>query len=56
MSTLAIELNDAAIAVADERGVRAIEPGCAVAEEQELLVGAAAARVARLKPRHLHDR
>lgn len=56
MSTLAIELNDAAIAVASELGVRAVEPGCAVAEEKGLLVGTPAARVARLKPRQLHDR
>ncbi|MDJ0853177.1 MAG: hypothetical protein QNK04_32820 [Myxococcota bacterium] len=56
MPTLAIELNDAAIAVAHPEGVLAVEPGCAAVSEEGIAFGSEALAVARLKPRQAWDR
>ena len=41
MGTLAIEINDAAIAVADASGILRSEPGCAVVDRGRILTGSA---------------
>jgi hypothetical protein len=51
MRRLAIEINDAAIAVADAGGVLCSEPGVAVVERGRIVTGREAASLARLKPR-----
>ncbi|HEX6996628.1 MAG TPA: FHA domain-containing protein [Gammaproteobacteria bacterium] len=56
MSTLAIEINDAGLVVADANGVRAVEPGYAVVERERILTGTEALRHARLKPRATSNR
>ncbi len=56
MRTLAIEINDAGIAVADATGVLAIEPGCAVVERGRIVTGTEAVAKARLKPRQASNR
>ncbi|HUO67600.1 MAG TPA: hypothetical protein VMV37_08700, partial [Gammaproteobacteria bacterium] len=56
MRTLAIEINDAGIAVADANGVLAIEPGCAVVERDKIVTGREALGKARLKPRQASNR
>jgi hypothetical protein len=56
MRTLAIEFNDAGIAVADAQGVLAIEPGCAVVERDKIVTGREAVAKARLKPRQASNR
>jgi hypothetical protein len=56
MRTLAIEINDAAIAVADATGVLAIEPGYAVVERDRIITGVEAVAKARLKPRQASNR
>ena len=56
MRTVAIEFNDAGIAVADAQGVLAIEPGCAVVERDKILTGREAVAKARLKPRQASNR
>jgi len=56
MRTLAIEINDAGIAVADATGVLAIEPGCAVVERDRIITGKDAIAKARLKPRQASNR
>jgi len=56
MRTLAIEFNDAGIAVADAQGVLAIEPGCAVVEGDKIVTGREAVAKARLKPRQASNR
>jgi hypothetical protein len=56
MRTLAIEINDAAIAVADSTGVLAIEPGYAVVERDRIVTGVEAVAKARLKPRQASNR
>jgi hypothetical protein len=56
MRTLAIEINDAGLAVADETGVLAIEPGCAVVEHDRIVTGAEALAKARLNPRRASNR
>jgi hypothetical protein len=56
MRTLAIEINDAGIAVADGGGVLAIEPGYAVVERDRIVTGAEAVAKARLKPRQSSNR
>lgn len=53
---LAIELNDAGLVVADGEGWRPAGPGYALLDPEELLVGEAARRAARLRPRRLNDR
>jgi hypothetical protein len=54
--TLAIEINDAGIAVADSSGLLAIEPGYAVVERDRILTGREAVAKARLKPRQSSNR
>src|SRR5215470_15126003 len=56
MRTLAIEFNDAGIAVADAKSVLAVEPGCAVVERDKILTGREAVAKARLKPRQASNR
>lgn len=56
MQTLAIEINDAGLVVADEQGVLAVEPGYALIEGGVITTGARAHRQARLKPRHVSNR
>lgn len=56
MITLAIELNDAAIAVARADGLIATEPGCAIEAGDGLVFGEAALRSSRLRPRDANDR
>jgi hypothetical protein len=56
MRTLAIEINDAGIAVADATGVLAIEPGYAVVERDRIVTGTEAVAKARLKPRQASNR
>jgi hypothetical protein len=65
MTTLAIELNDASIAIArsDDRiatarsdGLIAIEPGCAIETGDGIAFGDAALRSTRLRPRDANDR
>jgi hypothetical protein len=54
--TLAIEINDSSLVVADASSVLAVEPGYALAERGELITGAAAYGQARLKPRQVSNR
>lgn len=57
MQTLAIEINDAGLVVADERDVLAIDPGYAlVGHDGAITTGRAAYREARLKPRDVSNR
>ena len=56
MRTLAIEFNDAGIAVADAESVLAIEPGYAVVERDKIVTGRDAVAKARLYPRHASNR
>ena len=56
MRTLAIEFNDAGIAVADAQSVLAIEPGYAVVESNKIVTGRDAVAKARLFPRHASNR
>jgi hypothetical protein len=56
MRTLAIEINDTAIAVADATGVLALEPGYAVVERDRIVTGTEAVAKARLKPRQASNR
>jgi hypothetical protein len=56
MTTLAIELNDASIAVARSNGLIATEPGCAIETGDSIAFGDAALRSSRLRPRDANDR
>ncbi len=56
MTTLAIELNDASIAVARLDGLLATEPGCAIETGDGIAFGDAALRSSRLRPRDVNDR
>ena len=56
MATLAIELNDAEITLVRDERVVAVEPGYALLDQGQLVVGTEALRSARLKPRLVHDR
>ena len=56
MNTLAIEINDAGLTVADGSGVLAVEPGYASVEGGEFLTGATAYAQARLRPRQTSNR
>ena len=56
MTILAIELNDASIAVAGPDGLMAAEPGCAIETDQGIEFGDAALRSSRLRPRDANDR
>ena len=51
MNTLAIEINDAGLTVADGSGVLAVEPGYASLDDGEFLAGDTAYAQARLRPR-----
>ena len=54
--TLAIEINDAGLIVADRERVLAIEPGYALVENGAIVTGAAAYARARLQPRQVSNR
>jgi len=56
MSLAAIELNDAAVALARDGALLTESPGYALIEEDTLLVGNEALRQARLKPRSISTR
>jgi hypothetical protein len=56
VSTLAIDINDAGIAVADATGVLAVEPGFAVVDRGRIVTGSEAAALARLRPRQASNR
>jgi hypothetical protein len=56
VTVLAIDINDAGIAVADASGVLVVEPGVAVVERGRILTGGEAAAVARLRPRQASSR
>jgi hypothetical protein len=56
MTTCAIELNDASIAIARSEGLIAAEPGCAIETGDALAFGAVARRSSRLRPRDANDR
>jgi hypothetical protein len=56
MSTIAIDINDAGIVLADESGVVADEPGYAFVEGQAILTGRDAYAKARLHPRQSNNR
>ena len=56
MRTLAIELNDAGVAIADAQSVLAIEPGYAVVEGTKIITGRDAVAKARLNPRQASNR
>lgn len=56
MSTLAIEINDAGLVVADESGVLAAEPGFAYVDSSGIVTGRRAAEQARLKPDRVASR
>ena len=56
MSTIAIDINDAGIVLADESGIVADEPGYAFVEGQSILTGQDAYAKARLHPRQSSNR
>ena len=56
MSALAIDINDAGIAVADATGVLGVEPGCAVIDRGRITTGNEAVALARLRPRQASNR
>jgi hypothetical protein len=56
MGAIAIEINDAGLVVADESGVRAVEPGFAHVDRGRIVTGEDARRLARLKPRQTSNR
>ena len=56
MNTLAIEINDAELTVADGSGVLATEPGFAALVDGEIVTGARACAQARLRPRQTSSR
>ncbi|HEU4619489.1 MAG TPA: FHA domain-containing protein [Gammaproteobacteria bacterium] len=56
MPTLAIEINDSGLVVADAETVLAVEPGYALVDGGKITTGAAAFGQARLKPRRISNR
>ena len=56
MSALAIEINDAGIAVADATGVLAVEPGFALVDRGTIITGDDARSRSRLQPRQTSNR
>ena len=56
MNTLAIDINDANLVIADESGVLATEPGYALLVDGEILTGNDAYSQARLRPRDSNNR
>ena len=55
MATLAADINDAGITVLGAGGIVYREPGFALLEEDQLTTGVEAYKVARIKPRRIHD-
>jgi hypothetical protein len=55
MSTLAIEINDAGLTVANADGVLCVEPGYALVEAGRIVTGEPAFSQARLKPRQVSN-
>jgi hypothetical protein len=56
VNVLAIDINDAGIAVADATGVLGVEPGFAVVDRGRILTGDEAVALARLRPRQASNR
>ena len=56
MNTLAIEINDAELTVADHTGVLAMEPGYAALVDGRVVTGAGAYAQARIRPRQTSNR
>jgi hypothetical protein len=56
VSVLAIDINDAGIAVADATGVLGVEPGFAVVDRGRIVTGVEALALARLRPRQASNR
>ncbi len=56
MVSLAIEINDAGLTIADRSGVLEVEPGYALVEGRRIVTGREALRQARLKPRQVTNR
>ncbi len=56
MGTLAFDLNDSGLVVADGDAVLAVEPGYALVEGRNIETGPPAYAQARLKPRHVSNR
>jgi hypothetical protein len=56
MSTIAIEINDSGILLADASGVLATAPGYALVEDNRIVTGAAAYAASRLHPRRSSNR
>jgi FHA domain len=56
LSTIAIEINDAGVTVADSHGLLSVEPGYALLDRGRIVTGAEAARQARLLPRQVSNR
>jgi hypothetical protein len=56
VSVLAIDINDAGIAVADATGVLGVEPGFAVVDRGRIVTGDEAVALARLRPRQASNR
>jgi hypothetical protein len=56
VTVLAIDINDAGIAVADATGVLGVEPGFAVVDRGRILTGGEAVALARLRPRQASNR
>ncbi len=55
MSSVAIELNDAGVAIAKDGALLQESPGYALVDGDRVLVGTEAQRKARLQPRHVHS-
>ena len=55
MSSVAIELNDAGVAIAKDGALLRESPGYALVDGDRVLVGTEAQRKARLQPRHVHS-
>jgi len=56
MDTLAIEINDAGLVVANQQGLLAVEPGYALVEHGQIATGLSAYGQARIKPRQVSSR
>lgn len=56
MTTLAIEINDSGLIVADRDRILAVEPGYALVDRGQIVTGAEAYAQARLKPRQVGNR
>jgi hypothetical protein len=56
VSTVAIDINDAGLVLADSTAVIAVEPGYALLDGKQIVTGEAALRQARLRPRLVSNR